>query len=216
MTVIQFHLNTITPDMRKVMTAFARTELGGHFYLAGGTALALQLGHRQSVDLDYFSRTEDIPSLLEPIRHSLQPFTPALADSAWGNLVFLAQGVRIGFYGYGYDLVQPLVEIEAVKLASVADIALMKLDALLGRAGRKDFHDLYEICKRIPLRQLLDLAPQKYPNVRDFEAQVVKRLVYFKQADQDEPPPLLKRVAWETVKAYFRQQAEDIGRHWIG
>lgn len=212
----EIHWNTVTPDMQEVMAAFARTELGSRFYLAGGTALALQLGHRRSVDLDYFSRTEDIPSLLEPLRQSLQPCAPALADSAWGNLVFLAQGVRIGFYGYGYDLVQPLVEIEAIKLASVADIALMKLDALLGRAGRKDFHDLYEICKRIPLRQLLDLAPQKYPDVRDFEAQVVKRLTYFKSAEQDEPPPLLEKVAWETVKTYFRQQAEDIGRHWIG
>ena len=216
MTVTDIHWNTITPKMHKVMAAFAGTELGGRFYLAGGTALALQLGHRRSVDLDYFSRSEDIPSLLEPLRQSLQPFAPALADSAWGNLVFLAQEVRIGFYGYGYELVQPLVEIEAVRLASVADIALMKLDALLGRAGRKDFHDLYEICMRMSLRQLLDLAPQKYPHVRDFEAQVVKRLVYFERADQDEPPPLLKKVAWETVKAYFRQQAEDIGRHWIG
>ena len=215
MTVTKIHWNTITLEMRKVMTAFAGTELGRRFYLAGGTALALQLGHRRSVDLDYFSRTEDIPSLLEPLRQSLQPFAPALADSAWGNLVFLAQEVRIGFYGYGYELVQPLVEIEAVRLASVADIGLMKLDALLGRAGRKDFYDLYEICKRLSLRQLLDLAPQKYPNVRDFETQVVKRLVYFERADQDEPPPLLKKVAWETVKAYFRQQAEDIGRHWI-
>jgi len=216
LTVTEIHWNTITPEMHKLMAAFARTELGGRFYLAGETALALQLGHRRSVDLDYFSRTEDIPSLLEPLRQSLQSYAPALADSAWGNLVFLAQGVRIGFYGYGYDLVQPLVEIEAIKLASVADIALMKLDALLGRAGRKDFHDLYEICKRIPLRQLLDLAPQKYPDVRDFEAQVVKRLAYFKSAEQDEPPPLLEKVTWETVKAYFRQQARDIGRHWIG
>lgn len=212
----EIHWNTITPEMHKLMAAFARTELGGRFYLAGGTALALQLGHRRSVDLYYFSHSEDIPALFEPLRQSLQPFVPALADSAWGSLAFLAQGVRIGFYGYGYDLVQPLVEIEAIKLASVADIALMKLDALLGRAGRKDFHDLYEICKRIPLRQLLDLAPQKYPHVRDFEAQVVKRLAYFESAEQDEPPPLLEKVAWETVKAYFRQQARDIGRHWIG
>ena len=212
----EIHWTTITPEMRKIMTAFAGKELGGHFYLAGGTALALQLGHRRSVDLDYFSRTEDIPSLLEPLRQALQLFAPVLADSAWGNLSFLAQSVRIGFYGYGYGLVQPLVEIEAVRLASVADIALMKLDALLGRAGRKDFHDLYEICKRMPLRPLLDLAPQKYPNVRDFEAQVVKRLVYFERAELDEPPLLLETVAWETVKAYFRQQAEGIGRNWIG
>ena len=201
--------------MRQVMATFAQAKIGERFYLAGGTALALQLGHRQSVDLDYFSQTEDIPSLLEPLKHSLEFFSPVLADSAWGNLVFLAGGVRTGFYGYGYNLLRPTVEAEGTRLASVTDIALMKLDALLGRAGRKDFHDLYTICQRQPLRDLLDLASQKYPGVRDFEAQVVKRLVYFKRAEQDEPPPLLEPVDWETVKAFFRRQAAEIGRQWI-
>jgi hypothetical protein len=214
-TVTILHWQVITPEMRQVMVTFARTEIGRRFYLAGGTALALQLGHRRSVDLDYFSQTEDIPSLLEPLRQSLAPFGPVLADSAWGNLVFLSNGVRTGFYGYGSDLVQPLVEVEGTRLASVADIALMKLDALLGRAGRKDFHDLYTICQRQPLHALLDLAHRKYPGVRDFEAQVVKRLVYFERAEQDEPPLLLEPVDWEVVKAFFRQQAADIGRNWI-
>ena len=145
----------------------------------------------------------------------LPPYKPILADSAWGSLVYVARGIRTGFHGNGYDLVEPLVDIEGKKLASVADIALMKLDALLARAARKDFYDLYAICQRRPLRELLRLAPQKYPGVRDFEAQAVKRLVYFERAEQDEPPDMLEPLEWEMVKAFFRQQAADIGRGWL-
>ncbi len=96
------------------------------------------------------------------------------------------------------------------------NVALMKLDALLGRAERKDFHDLYAICRTQSLRELLDLGLRKYPDVRDFEVQVVKPLTFFEAAEQDAPPLLLEPVAWEMVKEFFRQQAALISRGWIG
>ena len=212
----ELHWNTITPAMRAVWTGFAKSELSKEFYLAGGTALALQLGHRFSVDLDFFSQTQDdIPALMEPLRHALKEFFPILSDSAWGNLVFLANNVRVGFYGYGYELVEPLRQAEGIALASVTDIGLMKLDALLARASRKDFHDLYVICQRINLRELLDLAPRKYPSVRDFEAQVTRHMISFERAEQESPVPLIEQVEWETVKEWFREQTRMIGRSWL-
>ena len=208
--------NTISANMREMMVAFATAPISDNFYLAGWTALALQLGHRRSADLDFFSQTKDIPTLIGPLLASLAQFEPQLADSFWGNLVFLVRGVRIGFYGYGYDLLQPLIKSEGTGLASVMDIGLMKLEAVLGRAGRKDFIDLYEICKHHSLRELLDLAPRKYPGVRDFETQVVKRLVYFEQAEKDAHFPMLVPVDWDVVKGFFQEQAEEIGKQWIG
>ncbi len=208
--------NTVTPAMRQIMTAFSKTRLAKEFYLAGGTALALQMGHRLSVDLDYFSKTQsDIPALTEPLRRALKDFAPVLSDSSWGNLMFLAGGVRVGFYGYGYDLVRPWMQTEAGGLASVEDIALMKMDALLARASRKDFYDLYFICRRISLRELFDMAPQKYPGVRDFEAQVVKHMVYFDRAEQETPPQMIEQVSWDTVKDWFRKQAKELGNSWL-
>jgi len=205
----------ISDEMRQVMTTFARSEIGAGFYLAGGTALALQLGHRRSFDLDYFSSTEDVPSLRPQLAQALDTFEPVLADTSWGNLVFLVSGVRVGFYGYGYPLVAPLRVIEGVPLASLPDIGLMKLDALQGRASRKDFHDLYAICQCMTLRELFDLAPRKYAATRDFEAQVVKRLPFFERAEAEEPLPLLEEVSWETVKSFFRQQAIELSHDWI-
>lgn len=207
--------NTVTADMRSLLNGFAQTEIGARFYLAGGTALSLQLGHRHSVDLDFFTPTEDVPTIRPVLEKALAPFNAALADSSWGNLVYLAKNIRLGFYGYGFPLVAPLVEKENARLASIEDIALMKLDALLSRAMRKDFYDLYFICQKIPLRQLFELAPQKYPSVRDFESQTVKRLVYFENADQDIDPIMLQPVDWQTVKNYFTAQAAKIGRGWL-
>ncbi|HMB22968.1 MAG TPA: nucleotidyl transferase AbiEii/AbiGii toxin family protein [Anaerolineales bacterium] len=207
--------NTITENMKFVLNGFSQSGIGKYFYLAGGTALALQLGHRHSVDLDFFSPTEDIPTIRSGLEEALAPFDATLTDSAWGNLVYVVKGVRIGFYGYGYPLLESVIEKEDLHLASITDIALMKLDTLLTRAARKDFYDLYFICQKIPLRQLLDLAPQKYPSVRDFEAQVVKRLVYFENAENETDPSLLKPVTWQAVKDYFIEQAKKIGQVWL-
>jgi hypothetical protein len=206
---------TITPEMRTILGAFTQSELGAKFYLAGGTALALQLGHRLSVDLDFFSPTEDIPTLRPGLEKAFATFSPTRADSAWGNLVYLARNIRTGFYGYGYEMVAPLVETQEARLASVEDIALMRLDTLLGRAARKDFYDLYFICQNISLRTILDMAPRKYPSVRDFESQTVKRLVYFENAEADPDPQLLSSVSWQQVKDYFVQKSKQIAGDWL-
>ncbi len=207
--------NTISVPMRDILAGFTRSELCKRFYLAGGTALSLQIGHRISVDLDFFSPTEDIPSIRAEIERSLAPFQVMLADSSWGNLVYLVKDVRVGFYGYGYPLIAPLIVKDEVRLASIEDIALMKFDAMLARASRKDFYDLYFICQNLSLRTLLDMTPKKYPAVRDFEVQIVKRLVFFENAEGESDPILLKKVDWQSVKQYFIAQAKEIEQGWL-
>ena len=210
-----FFWNTITENMKFVLNGFSQSKMGNHFYLAGGTALALQIGHRRSVDLDFFSQSEDIPTIRPQLQETLTPFSALLADSSWGNLVFLVKEVRIGFYGYSYSLISPLIEKEGLRLASIEDIALMKLDTLLSRAARKDFYDLYFTCQKIPLQKLLGLAPQKFPSIRDFETQVVKRLVFFDNAENESNPQVLEPISWQTVKDYFILQAKEIGQNWL-
>ena len=122
--------------------------------------------------------------------------------------------LRVGFFGYGYPLLQVSVDAEGVPLASTLDLGLMKLDAVATRAARKDFCDLYTLAQTVPLRQLLDAAPRKCPTHRDFEARVVRYLTYFERADQEEPVPLIRDVPWEEIKAFFRQQASLLARRW--
>lgn len=211
----QLFWNTISEDMRFVLNEFFKNEIAQKFYLAGGTALSLQLGHRQSIDLDFFSETEDIPTIRQVLIQSLDFLETQITDTSWGNLVLLANGVRVGFYGYGYALINPLVEHGKIQLASVEDIALMKMDALLSRASRKDFYDLYFICKNISLTQLFSKVHRKYPSIRDFEVQVTKRLVYFETAELDTDPILLSTISWQEVKDYFIQKAKEIEKSWL-
>jgi hypothetical protein len=203
---------TISAEMLEAMRHFGQSKIAGKFYLAGGTALALQIGHRHSIDLDFFSPTEDIPGIRPQLDSALGGI---LADSAWGNLVYLVKGVRVGFYGYGFALVAPTTKIGDIQFASIEDIALMKLDALLSRASRKDFYDLYFIAQTISLSSIFQKAPQKYPSVRDFESQAVKRLVYFENAEHESDPMLIKPVAWDDVKKFFIEEARKIQKGWL-
>ncbi|MBV6401500.1 MAG: hypothetical protein CNIPEHKO_01802 [Anaerolineales bacterium] len=207
--------NTVTDEMRLALTGFLHSRLGDRFYLAGGTALSLQIGHRLSVDLDFFSPTEDIPSIRAELEHALTPLQAIYASSAWGNLIYLAHGVRMGFYGYGFPLVAPLVKTDGMRLASVEDIALMKLDTLLSRASRKDFYDLYFICQTISLTNIFKKANLKFPSVRDFEVQATKRLVFFENAEQESDPVLLHEANWGAVKKYFTTLAKSIEQGWL-
>ncbi len=207
--------NTVTENMRSILQEFSKSAVGKKFYLAGGTALSLQIGHRSSIDLDFFSPTEDIPTIRPQLEDALSLWQSNLTDSSWGNLVFLAKNVRVGFYGYGFELVKPLRIENSIQLASIEDIALMKMDAILSRANRKDFYDLYFITKDISLKTLFDQARKKYPSVRDFEVQVVKRLVYFDSADHDPDPIMLKPIEWNSVKSYFVEQAKTIEKGWL-
>ena len=212
----ELHWETATPLMREVMQTVGQSDLVPRFYLAGGTALALQLGHRRSVDLDFFSETDEVrPEMHRQALRVLKAFHPTIVEQAWGNLLLIIENLRVGFFGYGYPLVTPPLQAEGVPLASLTDIGLMKMDALVTRASRKDFYDLYAIAQRIPLRDLLDLAPVKYPSVRDFEAMVVRYMVYFDRAEQEEPLSLLEAVDWATVKVFFREQALALGRGWL-
>jgi len=213
----EWHWETVTPLMRKIMQIVGQSDLSTRFYLAGGTALALHLGHRRSIDLDFFSELDQVrPETHRQVLGVLEAYHPLVVEQAWGNLLLLVQDLHVGFFGYGYRLVAPLLQAEGAPLAGLADIGLMKLDALASRASRKDFHDLYAIAQSISLRNLLDLAPLKYPSTRDFEAMVVRYMVYFDRAEQEAPPILLQTADWETVKAFFREQAVALSRGWLG
>ena len=69
-----FSWNTVTENVKFVLNGISQSEIGKYFYLAGGTALALQLGHRRSVDLDFFSPTEDIPTIRPRLDEALAAF----------------------------------------------------------------------------------------------------------------------------------------------
>jgi predicted nucleotidyltransferase component of viral defense system len=201
--------------MRQVFAHLAEQPFLRRFYLAGGTAVALRLGHRRSHDLDFFSEADEV---LEDTRRaataSLQPFRPAVIEDVGGNLLLELEGLHVAFLSYGYPLVGTAEELEGVAVASLTDLGLMKLDALISRGSRKDFYDLYFILRHLDLASLLAQAEAKYPYAQDFELMAVESLVQFGNADRDEQPELLVDLPWSTVRAEFQRLARKLGETW--
>jgi hypothetical protein len=170
------------------------------FYLAGGTALALQLGHRRSVDFDWFCEQP----LGDPLRLAAEiegSGVPLEIDGVEkGTLHARSSGVRLSFLEYRYPLLQPPLQTteRGLRLASAEDIAAMKLGAIAQRGARKDFVDLFELGRHTPLAEMLGFYRRKY-GVRDV-GHVLVALCYFDDADRERMPTMLRRSPWPEVK----------------
>ncbi|MBI3913145.1 MAG: nucleotidyl transferase AbiEii/AbiGii toxin family protein [Chloroflexi bacterium] len=210
------HWETVDPKMRALMRQIGMADFSPRFYLAGGTALALQLGHRFSIDLDFFSKDDEVHEAMHlEILSALRPLTPIAKERTTGNLLLEINGISVGFFGYGYPLIGESVSAEGIALASIQDIGLMKLDALATRGSCKDFYDAYFILQLVSLEDLLELGKQKYPFYRDFPLTTLKYMAQFDNADRDVQPDLLIPVEWDQVKRYFLDQARQIGKNWF-
>ena len=178
--------------------------------------MTLRLGHRRSVDLDFFSQADEVH--FQTRQEVIQAFTVLAAqvvENTDGNLLLLAEDVHVGFFGYGYSLLEPTEEVEGVQVASLVDIGLMKLDALIGRGSRKDFYDVYVVARHIPMADLLEKGKEKYPYVRDFALMAVESMLQFENADRDRQPELLISVPWEEVRRYFLEAGKTFGEKWF-
>lgn len=164
------------------------------FYLAGGTGLSLQLGHRESIDLDFFTRKSFNPKM---IARQLQDFS--LDQEGEGTLHGVVNSTKITFLYYEYPLIEKFSNYIDIPVASTIDIATMKLNAILRRNTKKDFIDLYFILKNIPLEILIDAFNKKY-NLPNLDYSILKSLTYFWDADTEPMPVMLIDVQWEKVK----------------
>jgi hypothetical protein len=176
------------------------------FYLAGGTALALHLGHRRSRDFDFFRGKDFLPQdLLSSLREA---GTLRVLQEATGTLTVMLHEVPVSFR-YDYPLLRPLHQSPwGVSLADPEDIAAMKLAALAGRGSRKDFVDLYIYTREVaPLEQTFARFREKYRGVSFDSYHLVRSLTFFEDAEAETMPEVLVPVAWDRVTAFFRAEA---------
>lgn len=170
------HTEILSNDRRKLLPVLAKYK--SDFYLAGGTGLALQLGHRDSVDFDFFN-----PKPFESnqfFEENIKTVFPAvkIIQSAQNTLsVIVDESVNLSFLSYQYPLINPLVKSEFFNIGSIADIGCMKLSAITSRSSFKDYVDIYYVLQIIHLDQLLKYASEKYPSL-DIMV-ILKSLVYF-------------------------------------
>lgn len=183
--------NTIQASALELLKKLQSCSALKSFHLAGGTSLALQIGHRKSVDLDLFTPNDfDVNALLEYLE---QNFGFRLDYSDINTLKGSIENVKIDLISQKYPLVEPYVEIENIRLFSIPDIAAMKLNAIVGNGTRsKDFIDIYFILKQYAVDHILDFYRKKYTTRNVLH--VIKSLIYFDDINtQDWPEMMLEK-----------------------
>lgn len=211
----------VPQGIRNTLDRISRMELLDRFYLAGGTGLALQIGHRFSEDLDLFSEGDPLDAasrqvILRSMTREFGAGNVSVEMEKEGTLVVLLDGGSTSLFHYPYPLMAPLLTLEArIRTAALVEIGLMKVAAIIGKGSKRDFVDLYFVTAEVPLDTLLGLAAKKYPQAHDFSLQALKALAYFEDADRDPPLQLIRPVEWEEVKTYFKKEVarlyHDVG-----
>lgn len=175
--------------------------------LVGGTSLALQFGHRSSIDLDIFG---DVPDNNEALEDILKGFGH-IFDSKTSKLVksFIVDGVKVDFVNYSmYPWIDEAVEEDGLRLASTKDISALKINAIEGRGSKKDFIDMYFLLQHYSLTEILKFYAMKYPNHSMFRARM--SLVYFEDAETMDCPKMFKNVDWETIKTFISEKVREV------
>ncbi len=181
------------------------------FYLAGGTGLALQLGHRDSIDFDFFSpKSIDTAILFKKVKEIFADYRVVKVQDEKDTLtVFIDNNIKISFFSYPYKLVSPTIKEENLNIASIVDIACMKLSAIVSRATNKDYVDLYFIFQDLTISQILLVFSKKFPDL-DINL-VLKSLVYFKDINKE--PIKFKHqrnIDFTAVKSFLEKIARSV------
>lgn len=196
------HYETITNEMKHVLDRFSSVnDLCDNFYLAGGTGLALQLGHRKSIDLDFFSENsfniDRISSII------LSDEDDKITQTEEGTIHAIINKVKVSLLFYPYPLLDDFQYLNRIRIAAIEDIACMKTIAVSQRAERKDFFDMYEIMKVYSPSYIKDMLIKKYGANRINCYHILKSFFYFDDAEESLNPVSLNNTDWETVKQHF-------------
>lgn len=203
-----WHREVIPASTEATLRALRDSGIADTFYLAGGTGLALQFGHRLSLDLDFFAEEQFDEEVLLERAQQLGVFS--LVMKAPHTLHATLGTTKISFLGYDYPVLFPKRYWEVVAVADPRDIACMKITAITSRGTRRDFVDLYVTARQFGLTELLQLFGQKYRKTRYSKPHILKSLVYFGDAEKDPMPHMLMNLSWEEVKHFFLREVPRI------
>ena len=208
---MSFHPEILSPKQRKTLHLLGPEVTARGFYLGGGTALALQLGHRRSVDFDWFleGRIPDPLLLAREIQETV-PFVTTRIEPR--TLFGTVSGVRVSFFEFRYPVLDPPVPWPdyGCRLASLRDIACMKLSAIVQRGSKKDFVDLFALGREgFKLPDMLDWYRMRFA-IEDL-GHVLYALAYFDDADAERMPRMLWKVEWTEVKEAIRAWTRRVG-----
>ena len=196
---------TIQPELLELLKKIMSSSIFNGFNLVGGTSLALQIGHRFSVDIDMFGKGEiDEFEFVD----ELSNFGKVIVIKKSKNVLILSvNGIKVDFVNYKYPLLEEITIVENIRLVSDKDIAAMKLNAIAGRGSRKDFIDLHYLLQKYSLKEMIAFYNTKYADGSEF--MVLKSLTYFEDAESEEIPILFQKLDWNEIKFSIQKAIND-------
>lgn len=200
-----WYRETVDAGVERTLRDLHNVPILTSFYLAGGTGLALRLGHRRSVDLDFFlgeDFNEDY--VLQKLQH-LKGF--ALIAKEPGTIYANIRKTKVSFIAYAYPILFPFQPFLGVNVADFRDIGCMKISAIASRGTKRDFVDLYRLAQEYDLKQLLGWFTNKFSRTNYSMPHILKSLTYFEEAEKDPMPHMLMSLSWEEVKQFFAREA---------
>lgn len=173
--------------------------------LVGGTALALQYGHRNSIDLDFFGQLDDDA---EEVKAILRKHGKLSVIKESRNIkIYLLNNIKVDFVNYNYSWIDAPILEDELRLASPKDIAAMKINAIEGRGTKKDFIDIYFLLQHYTLHEILTFYQQKYPENSIFRA--LMSLSYFEDAEAQIMPVMYVPISWDEIKTTIQFQVNQ-------
>lgn len=204
----------ISPTTKKSLERVSSLPVFQSAYLAGGTALALQLGHRYSHDLDFFTPKQfDERMVIQQIAELLSDFKLERQD--WRTILGFIGDIKFSLLFYQYPLLFPTQTFQGIALANIKDIVAMKIAAIADRGTKRDFIDMYSILREqhcSSLEEALDLYDRKFGKLAQNKIHVVKSLGYFEDADTETSPQMITEIAWEDVREFFLQEQQRVAK----
>ena len=203
---------TISKKAKDTLAILGKSNLLKDSYLAGGTALALQLGHRISLDFDFFSKKKFNKDIFLQKISSL-PINFELDRTEEGTILGYVNKTKFSLFFYSYPLLSSLKSFSGIKLADIKDITPMKIAAISDRGTKRDFIDLYfiiKIQKLYSLKEALMLYDKKFALLKANKFHIIKSLSYFEDANKDKMPRMIKDIKWKEVKKFFENEIRKL------
>jgi hypothetical protein len=201
------YLNILPTGQEEVIKKLSNYPFIKDFYLSGGTALALQLGHRESVDFDFFGEKDFEPQELLNILQN--DFDVEVDKIERGTLNCRIKNIKLQFLHYPYKLLEEFINWDGINLSSIVDIACTKMITVSVRGNKKDYIDIYFLLQKYDLGELFAKMELKYTGLDFNEAHIIKSLTYFNEADEQPMPRMHIETDWGNVKKVISSKAVE-------
>lgn len=205
---------TLSKDAQDSLAILGKGCLPPDTYMAGGSALALHLGHRYSIDFDFFTLHEFNQQKIALVLQNAGDFKVKTIKK--DTLLGKFNGLDFSLFQYNYPLLFTTIGFKGINLADPRDIAAMKIAAIMDRGTKKDFIDLYFLStKGIDLNNCFKYYDKKYKVLAGNLYSLIMSLSYFVEAEESEMPRMIKKVSWEEIKRFFEKEAVRLGKKYL-